>query len=702
MIHGIYGIIEAEEFALTTGLAVGSGGGASNGKYVQATSLAFASMSKTVAGYGGTYDLKISYFDENDGVSRVTVKVDGVVIDTWNWDKNLGSSLADTQTLTTRTISNVTFDSSAVITIEGYSAKNEPMRIDRVDLMPTQDRGGPDGLASFAGAEGFGTETAGGRGGWIVKVTNLNDSGIGSLRWALEDLDAPRIVVFDVGGIINLKSEIRMNGDVTVAGQTAPGDGIVLRGARLHVAEDDVIIRGLKFRPGDGAGMTPSERDGISVGRDGEIVERVVVDSNSMSWSVDENVSVWAGAHDVTFSNNIFAEGLQNSIHPQGAHSMGMIIGDGAQRISVINNLFANNEHRNPNIWNSSVEVINNYVYNYGANGLDVADGLASPAKVNIIGNVYERGPDSALRSPIRLGEKDGGSAYYLKDNITVTRTSSSQPDIDAAAGAGLAVVKSSPVFTGSGADAMSSSLVKDYVLAHAGAFSWDRDSNDTRLINGVKTNTGGLIDSPSDVGGYKTPTVTTTLKDTDKDGIPDIYEAQLGFNPNVFDPHGDKDGDGFTNIEEYINGLITGFDAAPAREAAYTKLEAEDFVFRAGFVAESHALASGGKFIRSSSTATHVAEAEFDGGDGRYDIIVRYADENDGASRLKILVDGTTVADWAWTKQLGSGMVTSDTLVTQKFAGVMLEDGDMITLSGTSNAGEALRIDYLELVPLA
>ena len=176
-------------------------------------------------------------------------------------------------------------------------------------------------MLAFKGAKGFGAQAQGGRGGEVVKVTNLNDSGEGSLRWALEDLDQKRIVVFDVGGQIDLKDQIEINGNVTLAGQTAPG-GVTVTGGRLRVVDSDVIIRGMHVRPGDEAGGDdPGNRDGIAVGKRGQTVDNVMIDSNSISWSVDELASTWGAPSNVTFSNNIMAEALQNSINPKGDHS---------------------------------------------------------------------------------------------------------------------------------------------------------------------------------------------------------------------------------------------------------------------------------------------------------------------------------------------------------------------------------------------
>lgn len=705
MSNGIFGIIEAEDFTLVSNAKIATNGAASNSRIVEALQGGAVKISTTIDAQPGTYDFRLAYFDENDDVSSITVKIDGVTVGSWAWNKYLGSAYATPDTLTSYTIQDVKIGERSTITIEGVAARNELLRLDRVDLLPQHGALGAADIPSFEGAEGFGAVTAGGRGGWIVKVTNLNDSGVGSLRWALEGLEAPRIVVFDVGGVIDLKSEIRVNGDVTVAGQTAPGEGVTIRGSRLRVVEDDVIIQGLKFRPGDGAGMAPEERDGISVGTSGHTVRRVVIDSNSMTWAIDENVTVWSGARDVTISNNIVAEGLYNSRHPSGDHSMGILIGDGAQRISVIDNLIAHNMFRNPQLISATqVEMINNLVYNYGDTGLEIPAGTLAGTTVNAIGNHFIAGPNSSARAPIRLNETENGTLYYLRDNLTPTRTSSSQPERDAAGGDGLSVLKSSPVFAGSGVDVMAASAVKNYVLSHAGArVGGALDAIDARIVDSVQKLTGRIIDSPSQVGGYITASTRTTLADTDKDGIPDVHETALGFDPRKFDAHGDRDKDGYTNIEEYIGSLLGGGGGSGGSTETPRALtvEAESFVLRQGFAVEQHVIPSGGKFIRATGSGEQRAELTFTGATGEYDLRLHYADENDGAARLRILVDGVQMDSWTFNKELGSAYVERRTMTSHLTDGLSLTKGDVITFVGIEDGGEPVRLDYVELTPV-
>ena len=701
MVQSIYGILELEDAGSIFGFSLVNAAHASGGAFLQASTTATATATMTVTGRPGLYDLRVAYFDENDGVAWSAIKVDGVTVGSWAWDQDLGSAFAGVQTLTTHMIRNVLIDTEAVVTFEGRANGGESLRVDRIDLLPAAARDiGPEGLASFAGAEGYGSTTAGGRGGWIVKVTNLDDSGVGSLRWALEELTAPRIVVFDVGGTIALKDEIKVRGDVTVAGQTAPGDGITLTGARLKVVGDDVIIRGLHIRPGDGAGMDPSDRDAISVGAINETVERVIIDGNSFTWAVDENASTWYGARDVTYSNNIIAEGLDRSIHPEGAHSMGSLVGGGSQRVTLIGNLFASNNHRNPQIGQATqIEIINNLVYNYGDNGLEVNVGGSAHATVHAIGNMFIAGADSASNRPVRLLGDTAGTRIYLHDNLGWSRTAASQPETDIAEGAGRSRITTTPVFVGSGASALSASEVRDYVLAHVGARGQGLDRVDARILAGVLDGSGRIIDSPAQVASFTPRAVRTTLADSDGDGVPDGYERMLGFDHRTFDAHGDTDRDGYSNIEEYINGLITGFDidvsALPAPAGQF--IEAEALTRISGFRWVANGAASGGRVIEARGDA--VAGMTFDGETGSYDIRVNHFDETDGVSRMAVYADGRLLDTWTWDKDLGSAGVSRKTLTTHTIPDVQLQEGTQIRLVGWGDANEPLRVDSISIV---
>ncbi|WP_170575903.1 right-handed parallel beta-helix repeat-containing protein, partial [Ruegeria atlantica] len=398
---------------------------------------------------------------------------------------------------------------------------------------------------AFDGAIGFGSATVGGRGGEIVKVTSLADSGPGTLRWALEELDGPRIVVFEVSGQINLEDAIQVNGDVTIAGQTSP-EGITITGAKLRIVESNVIIRGLHFRPGDGDGDTPENRDAISIGSSLGQVENVVIDSNSLSWSIDELITVWYGSRNITLSNNIFSEALRSSLHPKGDHSMALMVGDDSSNVTVYGNLFAHNEFRNATIADANqVEFINNVIYNYGTLGFNGR----TYSTAHVIGNVYIAGPDTRDIEAILLRAPEDGAAYYLLDNVAEI------------GGDAVSKISESLVFEPSGVPVLTSSEVINYVLANAGARYPSLDSIDARVIQSVIDGNGSIIDSPSEVGGYDSVPNTPAPSDRDNDGVPDSYEEFVGSDPDLFDAHGDVNGNGISNIEDYINGLIVRDD---------------------------------------------------------------------------------------------------------------------------------------------
>lgn len=584
---------------------------------------------------------------------------------------------------------------------------------------------------AFAGAEGFGAETTGGRGGEIIRVTNLNDSGKGSLRWALEEQDGPRIVVFEVSGEIALDDAIKVNGDVTIAGQTSP-NGVTVTGAKLRVLEDNVIIRGMQFRPGDGDGDTPDNRDGLSIGNSNHTVKNVVIDSNSFSWSVDELVTVWYGAQNITISNNIMAEALQSSIHSKGDHSMGLLVGDGAENVTVVGNLIAHNEFRNMTVKDDSkqIEFINNVVYNYGPNGFLGHEGTTA----HIIGNAYIKGKDSAGRAAIQLKSPESGTAYYLEDNLA---------EVD---GGATSKIKSNYVFEPSNVSVLPSSQVVDHVLANAGARYPELNAADARVIQSVIDGTGRIIDSPDEVGGYEFGKNTSAPKDSDNDGIPDAVEITMGTNANKFDAHGDADGDGISNIEDYIHGLIDGDVAtAPVEGPSDTgsgssgtgtgdvsedtgssgsgssgsgagssgsassgtgssvsamRVEAEDFKVVDGFFAASNKAASGGDVLQVKGTSAGEAELAFDGASGIYDLTIGYFDESDGKAELSVFVNGKAVDSWTWNKDLGSGLANKNTLTERVIEGVEINEGDIVTLAGQGQGKEPLRVDYVDLRP--
>jgi pectate lyase len=254
-------------------------------------------------------------------------------------------------------------------------------------------------LPAFPGAEGFGSQTPGGRGGRIVEVTHLNDGGPGSFRAACEQETDKRIIVFRTGGVIELKGTgIQLIGDsITVAGQTAPGDGIVIKNGSFVTIGHDIIIRGLRFRPGDDTAYeAPDVRDCLGIfGPEADTSlgggYNILIDHCSMSWGIDENVSVWFAARDVTLQWCVIGEALYNSLHPKGTHGMGLLVGPDCRRVTLHHNLLAHNNARVPLVCSgSTTEIINNVVYNWGYKAEYSEAHGTGPLFSHMIGNYFK------------------------------------------------------------------------------------------------------------------------------------------------------------------------------------------------------------------------------------------------------------------------------------------------------------------------
>ncbi|HEV2148382.1 MAG TPA: hypothetical protein VGR37_13350 [Longimicrobiaceae bacterium] len=443
-------------------------------------------------------------------------------------------------------------------------------------------------LPAFPGAEGFGAYTTHGRGGQVVKVTNLNDRGPGSLRAAVEGNGLPaRIVVFEVGGVIQLESPIVIrSGRLYVAGQTAPGDGITLKGAQLSVQASDVVVRYLRTRPGDeplGAGY--DGRDGIHVlGSSSRHLRNIIFDHISSSWSVDENMTIWPGGssgriENVTFQWSIVSESLYRSFHGKGAHSMGMLVGEGSRNITIHHNLLAHNNQRNPRIKQDvlNADVVNNVMYNWGDFAAEVGESLAHPpTTVNFVGNFWKAGENSPLptrRREVRVKAMPVGSGIYFEGNYGPSRpfSGTQRPGQELAAEWAVSDIEqrypteleryvSAVRFTHAPVREERADLAYTLVLAKAGATVPFRDAVDERVIGEVRRGRGAIIDSQAQVGGWPEYRVERRPEgwDTDGDGMPDAWEAEHGLDPSdPSDGSQDRDGDGYTNLEEYLSSLV-------------------------------------------------------------------------------------------------------------------------------------------------
>ncbi|MDH3666966.1 MAG: tandem-95 repeat protein [Paracoccaceae bacterium] len=434
----------------------------------------------------------------------------------------------------------------------------------------------PASLPPVTPFEGYGANTTGGRGGQIIKVTTSADSGVGSLRWALEDVSGPRIIVFEVNEVNLTSSLVIRDGDVTVAGQTA--GGVQVSGAPLRIVDSNVIIQGMIFRPGDDVdGSYEGNRDALSIGTSGKTVSNLIIDHNSFEWGIDENVTFYRNVTDVTLSNNIIAQGLYDSVASSPAGT-GLLLHAGGstempERITITNNLLAFNSARNPWVKHGQeIELINNYIYapkdQHRAIDLGDRNNTYSDAQymsVHVIGNVYQAGQETRTtdfsndwQTAIRVMNY-ADSDFYIDGNLLLDKNG--QPISTEYYGSSSSDVSSSLAFAGSGVTILDSDAVIDYVLANAGAAPGDRDEVDQRIIDLIRAGEGGLVDSVAEAGGWPDLPSFAAPSDQDGDGMPDWFEDQFGFDKTSFDAHGDSDGDGYSNIEEYLNGLIYGFD---------------------------------------------------------------------------------------------------------------------------------------------
>jgi len=417
---------------------------------------------------------------------------------------------------------------------------------------------------AFPTAEGPGKHATGGRGGDVYKVTNLKDDySEGSLRWAINQ-GGPRTIVFEVSGTIDLNSTLEINrGDVTIAGQTAPGDGICVRGYSTSIGADNVIIRYLRFRMGD-----INKHQGDALG--GRGVENVIIDHCSFSWSIDETVSLYNNS-DVTFQWCMVTESLNESFHDKGPHGYGGIWGGGPDngKAAFHHNLIAHHTSRNPRFAGFSyagerddkyVDFRNNVIYNWGSQS--VYGGEAQ--NQNMVANYYKYGPATGPRDRIVEPSSPYGD-WYIADNFVygfpeITKDNwnggvqPSEGRVDEPHDIERAVTHTAQ-------------NAYKLVLADAGTVLPGRDAIDTRIVEEVRKDTAyhgdnGIIDSQSEVGGWPELESDTPPTDSDDDGMPDEWENARGLNPDdPADRNGDPDGDGYTNLEEYLNSLVKRAD---------------------------------------------------------------------------------------------------------------------------------------------
>ena len=479
-------------------------------------------------------------------------------------------------------------------------------------------------IPAFPGAEGGGMYTFGGRGGKVLTVTNLNDDGPGSFRWACEQGGA-RIIVFNVSGIIRLKSPIYVRAPyITIAGQTAPGDGVIIAGESFQVDTHDVIVRHMRFRRGETLVWHREDSFG------GNPVGNIMIDHCSCEWGLDENISFYRHMFDlgdgkdkrkeptvnVTIQNTISAKALDT-----WNHSFGSTIG--GENTTFMRNLWADNTGRNPSIgWGGVFNFINNVVYNWVHR---TADGGEYSTMSNFINNYYKPGPltpkDSDVGHRIIKSESRSVNLFPFKQYgriYAVGNVMEGYPEITRDNWKGgiqtgekdgetveteLAMMRSNEPFEMPFVSIMGAERAFEWVLQNVGANIPCRDIVDQRITDEVRTGVAyyvdkyektvkdnpygnmwglhpksqnedglfkyrrlpkdsykkGIITDPRQMGGYPVYRDWTPRTDTDGDGMPDEWENNNGLNPNdPSDANKDCTGDGYTNIEKYINGIPT------------------------------------------------------------------------------------------------------------------------------------------------
>ncbi len=416
---------------------------------------------------------------------------------------------------------------------------------------------------AFPGAEGFGKFTTGGRGGQVVVVTNLEDNGPGSLRSAIQK-KGPRIIVFALSGNIDLKAPLDINnGDVTIAGQSAPGDGICIRNYPVSIKADNVIVRYMRFRLGDVAGQQ-DDALGANRGR-----RNIIVDHCSMSWATDESASFYRNEN-FTLQWSIISESLNQSVHAKGDHGYGGIWG--GKGATFHHNLIANHTSRTPRFSGSSstpnspdelVDFRNNVIFNWGANSTYGGE----KGRYNMVNNYYKAGPATVSSKKDRIvNPSQPYGRFYVAGNYVAGHPNISQDNWDG----GVQCehpdsVKTTQPFEVTAIGQQEAAQAYEAVLAHAGA-SHRRDAVDARVVAEVKSGKptsgkkkNGIIDSQNDVGGWPELKSAPAPEDKDQDGMPDAWERQHKLDSNSSaDAAAYTLDKRYTNIEVYLNSLVS------------------------------------------------------------------------------------------------------------------------------------------------
>jgi pectate lyase len=428
-------------------------------------------------------------------------------------------------------------------------------------------------LSAFPGAEGFGKYAKGGRHGDVYHVTNLHDTGPGSLRYGIDTADNPRTIVFDVAGTVKLVEQIRMENKscLTIAGQTAPGKGITIRDHGIVINNcRDIVIRYLRLRLGD-------KNKGGSAGEDVMTVDycdHIILDHLSLSWGIDGN-SDYRGNSNMTMQWLLYGEALHNSIHPKGPHAMCTSLRDCHGNTTLHHNIYSTSRNRHPTIGGGSgrkgyahVVVDFRNCVNYNWQGPTNFGGM----KINVVNNYYKPGPCSDPQDlPMQMKDGDTTKARgfmygnYFEEMVERFNDDNYSAVIYTNSGSYMSTTRerwasNEPFelgvfkpYTQNAREALTTCL-KYTGCSHV------RDRVDERIIKNIVTGRGQLIDSQDEVGGWDQypDEYQPENWDVDRDGMPDRWEKEHDLNPeDPTDCNGDKDGDGYTNLEVYMNSLV-------------------------------------------------------------------------------------------------------------------------------------------------
>lgn len=422
---------------------------------------------------------------------------------------------------------------------------------------------------AFPGAEGFGAFAQGGRGGKVIYVTNLNDSGEGSLRWAVEQ-EGPRTVVFAVSGTIDLQKRLEIkNPYITIAGQTAPGDGICLRGETFLISASHVVMRYLRVRLGDslhGKGSLQG-KDAISISEG----ENIIVDHCSGSWSLDEIISASTKLptlNKVTVQWCFITEGLNPDNHGYGS----LIRGTGGAKYSYLHNLYAHNKGRNPRPGNYDVnpynkdtagfllDFRNNVIYNWGGGHAGYNNDNISITKLNYVNNYLIPGVDSE-NNGIAYSTGSPYNKSYFAGNYYDGKCPENQWELvnfrKEWTNEQVENYKQNRAFNTGPVKTEDAKIAYERVLSEGGATLPKRDAVDNRIVLDIKNRKGKIIKSQDEMGGWPELKSVPAPVDTDHDGMPDEWETKNGLNKNNPDDRNKVAEDGYTMLEKYLNSII-------------------------------------------------------------------------------------------------------------------------------------------------